>query len=138
MAAVNDVMKTLQERFKSKGSVVFGACIEENLGDRAEICVIGATDLEPEIPVADIAPGNALDSPEARYVKASAPEQLKPHGSKLKQSKMRRQVDRSQSEFNFVEQENQRGYFDKTERNLYNGEDLDVPTYLRRGIKVVI
>jgi len=138
MAAVNDVMKILQERFKSKGNVVFGACVEENLGDRAEICVIGATELEPEIPVADMAPGNALDPAEARYLKAAAPEQLKPHGSKLKRRKMHREIDRSQSEFNFVEQENQRGYFDKTERNLYNGEDLDVPTYLRRGVKILI
>ena len=60
MTEVNEVMKTLQDRFKSKGSVVFGACVEENMGDQAEICVIGATDLEPEIPAADMAPGTAL------------------------------------------------------------------------------
>jgi len=29
-----------------------------------------------------------------------------------------------------------RGLFDETEQNLFNGEDLDVPTYLRRGIKI--
>ena len=139
MAAVNDVMKTLQERFKSKGRVVFGACVEENMGDRAEICVIGATDLEAEIPAADMAPGTALDPAEALYLKAAESEESKPHGSKLKRGKVRRrEIDRSQCEFNFVEQENQRGYFDQTERNLHNGEDLDVPTYLRRGIKVVI
>lgn len=139
MTAVNDVMKTLQERFKSNGSVVFGACIEENMGDRAEICVIGATDLEPEPPVADVAPGNSLEPDEVRYAKAAAPKQRKSHGSKLQGGKKgRREMDRSQCEFNFVEQVNQRGYFDKTDRNLYGGEDLDVPTYLRRGIKVVV
>jgi cell division protein FtsZ len=41
----------------------------------------------------------------------------------------------NQDEFKF-DTEAQRGYFDKTERNLYKDEDLDVPTYLRRGIKI--
>tara|TARA_Y100001934_G_scaffold267614_1_gene348533 strand:+ start:2770 stop:4038 length:1269 start_codon:yes stop_codon:yes gene_type:complete len=138
MAAVNEVMKTLQERFKSKGRIVFGACVEENMGDRAEICVIGATDLEPEIPVADVAPDAVSDPAKARYAKATAPAQSQPHDSKLRKSSKRRlESDRSQSEFNFVEQENQRGYFDNTERNMHEDEDLDVPTYLRRGIKVL-
>ena len=30
----------------------------------------------------------------------------------------------------------QRGRFDKSERTIVNGEDLDVPTYIRRGIKL--
>ena len=46
--------------------------------------------------------------------------------------------DVSQDEFLFVEPDAQRGYFDKTDRNLYNDEDLDVPTFLRRGIKIKI
>jgi cell division protein FtsZ len=29
-----------------------------------------------------------------------------------------------------------RGSFDKTDRNLFEGQDLDVPTYLRKGIKI--
>ena len=33
-------------------------------------------------------------------------------------------------------EEQQRGYFEKTDRNEYQGEDLDVPAYLRRGIKI--
>ena len=31
-----------------------------------------------------------------------------------------------------------RGTFDKSDRNLFEGQDLDVPTYLRKGIKVSI
>ena len=31
-----------------------------------------------------------------------------------------------------------RGYFEHTDRNLYDGQDLDVPTYLRKGIKVIL
>ena len=43
-----------------------------------------------------------------------------------------------QMEFDFVEKEVIRGYFEKTESNYVEGEDLDVPTYLRRGIKIVL
>ena len=41
----------------------------------------------------------------------------------------------SQEEFGFGEVES-RGHFEKTDRNLFDGQDLDVPTYLRRGIKI--
>ena len=54
------------------------------------------------------------------------------------ESKIIDQNDRknSQEEFMFSSDEEQRGYFNKTDRNFYEGEDLDVPTYLRRGIKI--
>ena len=42
-----------------------------------------------------------------------------------------------QNEFSFGEIES-RGYFDKTDRNLFEGQDLDVPTYLRKGIKITL
>lgn len=44
-------------------------------------------------------------------------------------------IDTSQEEFAFGEQEI-RGYFEHTDRNLFEGQDLDVPTYLRKGIKL--
>jgi len=58
------------------------------------------------------------------------------HQSKLRESKKNPEVD--QEEFLFVDDNVQRGYFDKTDRNLYNDEDLDVPTFMRRGIKIKI
>jgi cell division protein FtsZ len=41
----------------------------------------------------------------------------------------------AQEEFGFGEVES-RGHFEKTDRNLFDGQDLDVPTYLRKGIKI--
>lgn len=41
-----------------------------------------------------------------------------------------------QSEFAFPRLEDNRGHFERTETNLYEGADLDVPTYLRRGLKI--
>jgi cell division protein FtsZ len=43
----------------------------------------------------------------------------------------------AQEEFGFGELES-RGHFEKTDRNLFDGQDLDVPTYLRRGLKISI
>jgi len=44
---------------------------------------------------------------------------------------------RDQDEFGFGEVES-RGHFEKTDRNLFDGQDLDVPTYLRKGIKIAL
>ena len=54
-------------------------------------------------------------------------------------SKKRKKDDLDQNTFDFMEAENQRGIFgDLPSRNLYAGEDLDVPAYLRRGVKIAI
>jgi cell division protein FtsZ len=42
----------------------------------------------------------------------------------------------AQNEFDFKQNTDDRGFFDKTEANVYNGEDLDVPTFLRKGIRI--
>ena len=55
------------------------------------------------------------------------------------ESKKRKKDDLDQNTFDFMEAENQRGIFgDLPSRNLYAGEDLDVPAYLRRGVKIAI
>ncbi len=45
-------------------------------------------------------------------------------------------IDKQQTEFKFMELSEQRGFFHDTPPNIRNGEDLDVPTYMRRGIKI--
>ncbi len=44
----------------------------------------------------------------------------------------------NQREFKFADISEQRGFFNDTEKNMRNGVDLDVPTYMRRGIKIVL
>ena len=55
------------------------------------------------------------------------------HTSKLRGTK---DGGAAQNEFHFVGNDEQRGYFDSTDRNFFEGEDLDVPAYLRKGIKI--
>ena len=44
----------------------------------------------------------------------------------------------AQDEFAFGGDTASRGYFDNTERNLFEGQDLDVPTWQRQGLKIVL
>ena len=57
------------------------------------------------------------------------------HRSKLSKKE---QAAIDQDEFNFIDADAQRGYFEKTDRNEYKDEDLDIPTFMRRGIKIKI
>ena len=55
-----------------------------------------------------------------------------------KLGKRKKQETLDQNTFEFMEDQNQRGIFDDSSRNLYEGEDLDVPAYLRRGVKIMV
>ena len=41
-----------------------------------------------------------------------------------------------QLNFEFIHNTANRGYFDATDHNLINEEDIDIPTYLRKGIRI--
>lgn len=64
------------------------------------------------------------------------------HESKLKQRKKQPQRPRTegenQEEFLFVADGEQRGMFDRTPRNILDDIDLDIPTFQRRGIRIVL
>ena len=133
---VNEIVTIVAEKFGSKENTLIGATIDEGMHESASICVIGTTDIDGRKRYAR--PG-AAHSDFRRSAKVGKP-RMNPdsrweavHTSKLKGRKMKKS---SQEEFDFMSVDVQRGYFDKTERNLYDGEDLDVPTYLRRGVRI--
>jgi cell division protein FtsZ len=145
MASLQQVSLEIRDEFKAGEHIVFGAHVDENMGDRVQITVLGATDLEAGTPPADVAPA-------AKGVISALPKSKVAHPSKLqkqnqvtlsnqksKPSRLKKQETIDQNTFDFMEAENQRGIFgDLPSRNLYAGEDLDVPAYLRRGVKVSI
>lgn len=140
IAQVNAIVSEVAKRFNSREDIVFGAVIDESRSQGLEICVLGKSGLEakaaaprePAVPAAASSPGELGLEPEI----AREPKSKKPvHQSKLRK---KQKPDVSQDEFLFAEPDAQRGYFDKTDRNLYHDEDLDVPTFLRRGIKIKI
>jgi len=150
LARVNEIVGVIAEKFGSREHTVLGAVIDERLAGKLEICVIGATEIraKPATALRTAPPGLRADGPSApastttaaTFPKTAAatatmgsPAPQPVHASKLRGSK---DSGAPQNEFHFVGEDEQRGYFDQTDRNFFEGEDLDVPTYLRRGVKV--
>ena len=142
IAKVNEIMTQVTKRFGSREDIVFGAVIDESRSQSVELCILGKaemgthTQVEPTAaPVAQpkrtVTTGLGLETEILRDTRAPRPV----HTSKLRQKQVPAD---NQDEFTFVDNEDQRGYFDKTDRNDYNDEDLDVPTFMRRGIKIKI
>ncbi|MSU49967.1 MAG: cell division protein FtsZ [Opitutus sp.] len=140
---VNEIMTAITDQFGRDSHIIMGAVIDEDMASRVEICVIGTSDMggrgmpqrrlvAPGVKGKGSSSGGAVlrnETPAAHppaNVPGPAPEfDLKVvHGAKP-----------SQEEFGFGEVES-RGHFEKTDRNLFDGQDLDVPTYLRKGIKI--
>lgn len=156
---VNEIMTAVTEQFGRDSHVIMGAVIDEAMSQRVEICVLGTSDLGGRLgsrraphagrqrsASADPASGIKAEAAKpaeivslaggfvqtggGKSVAGSAGDQL-PLGASVHAAKPK------QNEFSFTEVES-RGYFDKTDRNLFEGQDLDVPTYLRKGIKIAL
>ncbi|MEM8867118.1 MAG: cell division protein FtsZ [Verrucomicrobiota bacterium] len=146
IAKVNAIMSAVSKRFGSREDIVFGAVIDESRSASLEICVLAKAELEQPAPALAeampaptqkiekelVAPGEGFGF-ETEIARDDKPPRAV-HQSKLR----KKQPAIDQDEFTFIDLDAQRGYFDKTDRNLHNDEDLDVPTYLRRGIKIKI
>lgn len=156
LTKVNELMTAVTEEFGREAHVIMGAVIDEALQGRVEVCVIGATDIggrtftraKPNTPAKrpDRGPAESENSDAApAAAKATAPaERERPSrasGSSAKAVAAHDPNKPQQEEFGFggnAEPAANRGSFDKSDRNLFEGQDLDVPTYLRRGIKVTV
>ena len=144
IAKVNEVISVVSKRFNSREDIVFGAVIDESRSQSLEICVIGKAGVEvpvkPAAPVEQPATTTTPTQTDRLDLEPEIAQDDKPprpvHQSKLRRKK--KAPDTDQEEFLFADANAQRGYFHKTDRNLYNDEDLDVPTFMRRGIKIKI
>lgn len=156
---VNQMMTAVTEQFGRDSHVLMGAVIDETMQGRVEICVLGTSDLGSRLSPRRPAPGvrsraggavtgraedlRALVGTPARPEAAATATTLagRPAATaKGEQSTLAIETHATkpqQNEFAFNELES-RGYFDKTDRNLFEGQDLDVPTYLRKGIKIAL
>ncbi len=156
---VNEIMTAVTEQFGRDSHVIMGAVIDETMHHRVEICVLGTSDLGSRLSprraaatarergrggqtpaptgVDDIRVVPLAGTPENGF---RPPTAVKSAGeAKGEQIGLGLSIDAKaqQNEFSFSELES-RGYFDKTDRNLFEGQDLDVPTYLRKGIKIAL
>ena len=129
MGMVNKAMEAVGEKFGCRNSMIMGASIDGSFYNQLRITVMGTTrsPMVPKgyasVPAASIPPNEPLSPP----LKSAEAFDFDPPPMPAK---------RTQEEFPFPSQEENRGFFEKTGRNLYEGVDLDIPTYLRRGIKI--
>ena len=136
---VNELMTAVTEQFGRDSHVIMGAVIDEARRSgwrsacwaRRDIGSRGPLPRRPSI-------GNRTSTPATPKTGGSRPPLPPPGPAPLKGETAAEAAARAeQNEFAFSEVES-RGYFDKTDRNLFEGQDLDVPTYLRKGIKVTV
>jgi cell division protein FtsZ len=130
---VNEIMNAIAEQFGRDSHIIMGAVIDEGMQGRVEISVLGASDMGARnsvqrrpLPARPRAPVPRPEEPAPRPEPAAALVSAEASAPKP-----------TQEEFGFGEVES-RGQFERTDRNLFDGQDLDVPTYLRKGIKIAI
>lgn len=141
LTKVNELMTALTEEFGREAHVVMGAAIDEALQGQVEICLIGTTDLGTRNfvrrPVATRKTAEKTEAPAAPAGSPETPVAPARGHSRLTGDKPATRPTQDEFGFDHAPVEN-RGAFDKSDRNLFEGQDLDVPTYLRKGIKVTV
>lgn len=145
---VNELMTAVTEEFGREAHVIMGAVIDESMTGRIEICVLGASDLGGRSFTRATPAGSGKRSPRATSPSAGGSETTGKATSRREARAGQTEPEEAsttsgsapimQEEFGFGSTESQvsRGSFERSDRNLFEGQDLDVPTYLRRGIKI--
>ncbi|MEI6084308.1 MAG: cell division protein FtsZ [Verrucomicrobiota bacterium] len=128
-----DVQRAVEpiSRATPRGHVIMGAAIDEAHGDRLTITVVATAHLvarRAAVPVAPRQPvGRRLPEPTSPQRAGNpAPVEEKLNGKK----------DALPKQEHLPLEGVSRGRFDKSEPTLYDGEDLDVPTFIRRGVSL--
>lgn len=152
---VQHIMSVVTEEFGRNPHVAMGAVIDESWKQRVEICVIGTTDVNgrgarralPERALARSRAANRVQSSEAGAARAVTQAEREvaeamagDGGAVAGETRGATKTHRApvqQEEFSFGDAES-RGHFDNTDRTIFEGEDLDIPTFRRRGIKIAL
>jgi cell division protein FtsZ len=153
MAEVNRVMEQIN-RHCERAQVIMGAAIDETFAERLAVTVVatrrnsqpagreahesgessGATELE-----AHLLKDAPVARPQSRFVPpppALTPEKMEQLAARQtnggRQRKNAARLRQGQLPLEIVS----KGRFDKSEPTIHKGEDLDVPTYIRRGVSL--
>jgi cell division protein FtsZ len=150
MVEVNRIMERIHKE-SSGAPVVMGAAVCPEFGDRLTVgLLVGAAEQEQEEPalastprrgmgtgLVSEAPAERMESaPRTRFVPpppSLSPERIEHLRKQQGGSKSRKTMPRlrqSQLPLEIIS----KGRFEKSEPTIHKGEDLDVPTYIRRGI----
>ena len=142
MSQVQEIMDFVTEKFGSRENTVLGAVIDEGKVQTVEICVLGTTGTNN---LRGVRPKRALHVQNRQSASMKKPTMVSakslrdqiPAGESRKNGQLEL-MPTIQQELGFEGMDENRGFFEETGRNEHEGFDLDVPTYLRRGIRVVL
>jgi len=127
------IMDSITDAFGKDANVVMGAVIDESMGDRVEICVIGTSGSSD---VSIFRGRRRMNIPSPNSVEPETPE-VPENGPKKSKNTHAKSQKAEQHEFSFNEGD-PRGEFENTEGTMFEGQDLDTPTFLRRGVRIPI
>ena len=144
MSEIHKLMEPLNRHCEG-ARVLFGAAIDETFAGRLSVTLIASRRQEEEPPRPDGPPADNIESdqfldkaaterPLSRFV-APPPalsEEKKEQIIRVRGGRSRKSLSRLQKELplGIVF----KGRFEKSDPTIRNGEDLDVPTYIRRGV----
>ena len=136
-----DVQKAVEpiSRLANRAHIIMGAAIDETYHGKLAVTVIAAANIMPRRiapqpaakPLTFARPGDAALSRAPRTTPVPVADEAptpEPVAAKKSSSKAKQET--------LPLEGVSRGRFDRSEPTLYNGEDLDVPTYIRRGVSV--
>ncbi|MBN2068067.1 MAG: cell division FtsZ family protein [Opitutales bacterium] len=124
MSQVNRILDAVSEKFSSKENTILSAAQDASMTRVIYITVIGVSDLNGNGPARI-----------RKHTPAAVPVIHTEQAEKeLRKARKPQRVD--QEEFAFPSDRDNRGLFEDTEPNVYDGEDLDIPTFLRRSLKI--
>jgi len=124
LSAVQKLMSQLAALARQDVRFFMGAAVDETWTDRVAITILAAETWEEE----QVLP------PEPRSDAAVVPESGLPPKVGARSKKKSRRNKEVQTTLKFDSTE--KGRFKNVEPTIYDGEDLDIPTYMRRGIKL--
>ena len=149
MAEINRVMEQINQQC-GESQVMMGAAVDEAFAERLSLSVIVVqkkempTQVEPRFSTtSDGLPGEFLDGKISQRTPSKfvapppelSPEKMKQLAARPGPNRARKAIPRfrqSQLPLDVVS----KGRFEKSEPTIHKGEDLDVPTYVRRGISL--
>ena len=144
LSVIHKITSEITKKLNFKNSLNVGAFIDPSSLNSLEVCILGKTEIHDT--TSNVSPSNDLLSEDQAgdsmaYSKnnserGNSNKRNKVHRSKLT-SKLAIPLDQ-QEEFRFFDKDQNRGYFQDTDKNMYKGLNLDHPTYLRKGIKIRI
>ena len=139
MAEVNRVMEQINRQCES-AHIIMGAAIEESLAGKLSITVVASKrppaerEVEPMAAAPELMEAQSSGRATSRFV-APAPGNTLENQEKILQNGARgkkklSKLKQGQLQLDIIS----KGRFEKSEPTIYQGNDLDVPTYIRRNM----